>query len=151
MSKFNEATRVQMPAMVHLTRLGYSYFGKINEEMAGIVYDPDTNILTDVFKQQFEHLTPSAKGEFEQTLRAIRQELANDVSYNDIKEKGYSLSAGQYFDIKIDYVDITEEEFNRRMSEYEATLTQQFEESHRLEKEILAQLRSISFNNIDKE
>ena len=73
------------------------------------------------------------------------------VTYDEIKEKGYSLSAGQYFDIKIDYVDITEEEFNRRMSEYEATLTQQFEESHRLEKEILAQLRSISFNNIDKE
>ena len=111
----------------------------------------DANILTDVFKQQFERLNPSARGEFEQTLRAIRQELANDISYNDIKEKGYSLSAGQYFDIKIDYVDITEEEFNRRMSEYEATLTQQFEESHRLEKEILAQLRSISFNNIDKE
>ena len=77
MSKFNEATRVQMPAMVHLTRLGYSYFGKINEDMAGSVYDPDTNILTDVFKQQFEHLNPSAKGEFAQTLRAIRQELAN--------------------------------------------------------------------------
>lgn len=31
MSKFNEATRVQMPAMVHLTRLGYSYFGKIED------------------------------------------------------------------------------------------------------------------------
>lgn len=72
------------------------------------------------------------------------------VSYDEIKEKGYSLSAGQYFDIKIDYVDITEDEFNKRMNEYEATLTQQFEESHRLEKEILAQLRSISFNNIDK-
>lgn len=67
-----------MPAMVHLTRLGYSYFGKINEDMAGSVYDPDTNILTNVFKQQFEHLNPSAKGEFAQTLRAIRQELAND-------------------------------------------------------------------------
>jgi type I restriction enzyme M protein len=73
------------------------------------------------------------------------------VTYDEIKEKGYSLSAGQYFDIKIDYVDITEEEFNKRMSEYEATLTQQFEESHRLEKEILAQLRSLSFNDIDKE
>lgn len=78
MSKFNEATRVQMPAMVHLTRLGYSYFGKINEDMAGNVYDPDTNILIDVFKQQFEFLNPSAKGEFRQTFRAIRQELAND-------------------------------------------------------------------------
>lgn len=78
MSKFNEATRVQMPAMVHLTRLGYSYFGKINEDMAGSVYDPDTNILTDVFKLQFERLNPSAKGEFAQTLRAIRQELTNE-------------------------------------------------------------------------
>lgn len=78
MGKFNEATRVQMPAMVHLTRLGYSYFGKINEDMAGSVYDPDTNILTDVFKLQFERLNPSAKGEFAQTLRAIRQELTNE-------------------------------------------------------------------------
>ena len=30
---FNEATRVQMPAMVHLTRLGYTYFGKITQYM----------------------------------------------------------------------------------------------------------------------
>ena len=78
MSKFNEATRVQMPAMVHLTRLGYGYIGKINEDMAGSVYDPDTNILIDVFKQQFERLNPSAQGEFAQVLRSIRQELTND-------------------------------------------------------------------------
>ena len=78
MSKFNEATRVQMPTMVHLTRLGYGYIGKISEDMAGSVYDPDTNILIDVFKQQFERLNPSAQGEFAQTLRAIRQELTND-------------------------------------------------------------------------
>ena len=78
MNKFNEATRVQMPAMVHLTRIGYSYFGKISEDMAGIDFDSDTNILIKVFKEQFEKLNPSAKGEFNQTLRAIRQELAND-------------------------------------------------------------------------
>ena len=75
---FNEATRVQMPAMVHLTRLGYTYFGKITEDMAGSVYDPDTNILIDVFKRQFEMLNPDYKGEAEQTLRTIRQELDND-------------------------------------------------------------------------
>lgn len=74
------------------------------------------------------------------------------VSYDEIKEKGYSLSAGQYFDIKIDYVDITEEEFNKRMNGYKATLTAQFEESHRLESEILRQLDSINFNtNANKE
>ncbi len=68
------------------------------------------------------------------------------VTYDEIKEKGYSLSAGQYFDIKIDYVDITEEEFNQRMTEYKNTLTQQFEESHRLEAEIMKQLDSLKFN-----
>lgn len=32
MKQFSEATRVQMPAMVHLTRIGYTYFGKLNED-----------------------------------------------------------------------------------------------------------------------
>lgn len=72
------------------------------------------------------------------------------VGYDEIKEKGCSLSAGQYFDIKIDYVDITEEEFNQRMTDYKTTLTQQFAESHRLEAEIMKQLESLKFNNINK-
>lgn len=77
-SMFNEATRVQMPALVHLTKLGYQYYGKISEEMAGAVYEPDTNILIDVFKKQFERLNPERSGEALQTLREIRQELDND-------------------------------------------------------------------------
>ena len=56
MGKFNEATRVQMPAMVHLTRLGYKYWGRIYENEAGTGYDSDTNILLDVFKSQFKKL-----------------------------------------------------------------------------------------------
>ena len=75
-----------------------------------------------------------------------------NVTYDEIKEKGYSLSAGQYFDIKIDYVDITEDEFNKRMNDYKTTLAQQFAESHRLEDEIMKQLGSLSFNrNVGKE
>ena len=72
------------------------------------------------------------------------------VTYDEIKEKGYSLSAGQYFDIKIDYLDITEEEFNKRMTDYKNTLTQQFEESHRLEAEIMKQLENLGFNNVTR-
>ena len=68
------------------------------------------------------------------------------VTYDEIKEKNYSLSAGQYFDIKIDYVDITEEEFNQRMANYKQTLTEQFAESHRLEEEIMAQFEALKFN-----
>lgn len=76
--KFNEATRVQMPALVHLTRLGYTYFGKMTEEMAGVIYDPDTNILREVFKSQFAKLNPMHEGEAEEVMRQIRQELDND-------------------------------------------------------------------------
>lgn len=68
------------------------------------------------------------------------------VSYDEIKEKNYSLSAGQYFDIKIEYEDITEEKFNQRMTNYKTTLAAQFAESHRLEEEIMKQLNSLKFN-----
>lgn len=77
-SNFNEATRVQMPGIVHLTRLGYSYFGKIHEESVGLIYDPDTNILKQVFIEQFKKLNPEHEGEAEQVLKTIRQELDND-------------------------------------------------------------------------
>ncbi len=75
---FNEATRVQMPAIVHLTRLGYTYYGKISEDMAGKLYEPDTNILIGVFTKQFDKLNPQRAGEALQVLREIRQELDND-------------------------------------------------------------------------
>ena len=84
-SLFNEATRVQMPALVHLTRIGYAYFGKLTEDMSGTIYDPDTNILIDVFKQQFDVLNPNHIGEAESMLKTIRQELDND----DIGESFY--------------------------------------------------------------
>ena len=65
------------------------------------------------------------------------------VTAEQIKEKNYSFSAGQYFDIKIEYVDITAEEFEKRIADYTQTLTEQFAESHKLEKEIMQQLQSL--------
>lgn len=78
MKQFSEATRVQMPAMVHLTRLGYKYFGKLSEDMSGIVYDGDTNILLQVFETQFKKLNPGHEGEYIQVLKDIRKELNDD-------------------------------------------------------------------------
>lgn len=77
-AKFNENTRVQLPALVHLTRLGYEYFGKISETDANTVYDPDTNILLSVFEKQFNKLNPNLKGEAKKVLAELRQELNND-------------------------------------------------------------------------
>ena len=68
------------------------------------------------------------------------------VSFEDIAKKKYSFSAGQYFDIKIEYVDITEDEFNQRMVQHKENLRKMFDESHTLEQEIMEQLDKLKFN-----
>lgn len=78
MKQFSEATRVQMPAMVHLTRIGYTYFGKLSEDKNSTVYDGDTNILLPIFEQQFKRLNPKHEGEFLQVLKDIHKELNDD-------------------------------------------------------------------------
>jgi len=67
------------------------------------------------------------------------------VSYDDIKAKNYSLSAGQYFDVKIEYVDITPEEFQARMKGYTDSLDSLFAESQTLETEIKKQLAGLRY------
>ena len=52
-SDFNENTRVQVPAVLHLCRLGYNYIDKIEK------YDSKTNILTGIFLSQLHKLNPS--------------------------------------------------------------------------------------------
>lgn len=67
------------------------------------------------------------------------------VSYADIKAKNYSLSAGQYFDVKIEYVDITPEEFQAKMKGYTQSLDSLFAESKSLESEIKKQLVGLRY------
>ncbi|MGB0871394.1 MAG: HsdM family class I SAM-dependent methyltransferase, partial [Flavobacteriales bacterium] len=69
------------------------------------------------------------------------------VSYDDIKAKNYSLSAGQYFEVKIEYVDITQEEFTTKMNDFESNLDSLFAESKSLEKEIKGNLKSLNYGN----
>ena len=88
--------------------------------------------------------------EIDQIVNTFLEKKAVDdfsvvVSYDDIVAKKYSLSAGQYFDVKIDYVEITQEEFNARMNEFSENLQGFFRESNELQTEILAQLKKVYF------
>lgn len=67
------------------------------------------------------------------------------VEYDEIKAKNYSFSAGQYFDIKIVYTDITNEEFDAKMGTCRQNLTSMFGKSKDLEKEIQEQLAGLSY------
>lgn len=117
----------------------------------------DASKLGETIKENGNQKTKLRTEEIQQIVNTFRnKEVVEDFSvtptFDEIKEKGYSFSAGQYFDIRIDYVDITEDEFNRRMDNFKTTLRQQFNESHRLEEEILKQLDCIGFNeNVGKE
>lgn len=117
----------------------------------------DASKLGETIKENGNQKTKLRTEEIQQIVNTFRnKDVVEDFSvtptFDEIKEKGYSFSAGQYFDIKIDYVDITEDEFNRRMDNFKTTLRQQFNESHRLEEEILKQLDCIGFNeNVGKE
>nr|WP_318717691.1 class I SAM-dependent DNA methyltransferase [uncultured Treponema sp.] len=88
--------------------------------------------------------------EIEKIVKTFRNKDAVEdfsvcVTYDEIKAKGYVLSAGQYFDIKIEYVDITEEEFNAQMKADTEELAKMFAESRSLEDEIQKQLKQLRF------
>lgn len=67
------------------------------------------------------------------------------VDYQEIKDKNYSFSAGQYFDIKIEYTDITPEEFKEKMEGYQKNLSEYFKESGELEEQIFSQLKNLKY------
>ena len=67
------------------------------------------------------------------------------VSYDEIAAKNYSLSAGQYFDVKIEYVDITPEQFAEKMQGFNDNLDSLFGQSRELEVEIKKQLVGLNY------
>ena len=67
------------------------------------------------------------------------------VTYDEIIAKKYSLSAGQYFDVKIEYVELTPEEFAQKMQAYQTQLQEYFDEGAKLQAEIMEQLKKVKY------
>lgn len=78
--------------------------------------------------------------------RAEEDDVSKLVSYDDIEKKNNSFSVGQYFDVKMEYVEITEEEFKEKMHQFEMELTDLFQKSAELDNKILNDLKSLKFN-----
>lgn len=67
------------------------------------------------------------------------------VTYDEIIAKKYSLSAGQYFDVKIEYVELLQDEFVERMQAYQRKLQEYFDEGSKLQEEIMEQLKKVKY------
>ncbi|WP_300369707.1 N-6 DNA methylase, partial [Brachyspira sp.] len=73
------------------------------------------------------------------------KEFSVNKTYDEIKANNYSLSAGQYFDIEIEYVDITEDEFKEKMENYTNILNTLNKEKDNLNSIIINNLRELQY------
>jgi len=99
-------------------------------------------------KNQKTVLTPAEEQQIIDVFNAKEtlEDLSVAVSYDDIEAKNYSLSAGQYFDVKIEYVDITPEQFTEKMQSFTGNLDNLFSQSRELEVEIKKQLTGLKYD-----
>lgn len=144
---------VSMPSNVFATtgtNVSVLFFDRTEKKDDDKVILIDASKLGEEYKEGNNQKRRLRKEEVEKIVKTFRnKETVDDfsvaVTYEQIKEKGYSLSAGQYFDIKIEYVDITEDEFKSQMKADTEELSKMFDESHKLEEEIKAQLSGLEF------
>jgi type I restriction enzyme M protein len=77
--------------------------------------------------------------------RTVEDDFSVIVSFDALKEKGCSFSAGQYFEVKIEHVEITEEDFQNRMDQHITRLCECFERGHKMETAIIANLEELHY------
>ncbi|MCQ2807815.1 type I restriction endonuclease subunit R [Helicobacter pylori] len=78
---YNEITRVQVPALMHLAKLGYDFIPAKNKP----TLDTATNILTDSFTQAFNQLNPNPTKNAKETLAEMKKRL----NYDDLGKSFY--------------------------------------------------------------
>lgn len=78
-SSFSEDARVKIPALVHMTRLGYKY---ISRDEVKCQIDPETNILKDVFIESIRKLNPSIKDDSE--AEKLIKDISLELDYDDL-------------------------------------------------------------------
>lgn len=79
------------------------------------------------------------------TNRKVEDDFSVSVPYDDMTEKGCSFSAGQYFEVKIEHIDITPEEFNANMAARKERLTALFAKGHELETSVMEQMKEVYY------
>ena len=105
--------------LVDASKLGKKV--KDGKNQRTVLSDEDVERIVDVF-----------------TNRKVEDDFSVSVPYGEMAEKkNYSFSAGQYFEVKIEHIDITAEEFNANMAVRKERLTALFAKGHELEKDIL--------------
>lgn len=141
---------VSMPSNIFATtgtNVSIVFLDKNNKEDVVLI---DASNLGETIKEGKNQKTVLTPAEEQKIIDTFNNKEALDdfsvvVKYDEIKQKNYSLSAGQYFEVKIEYVDITAEEFTAKMKGFEENLNKLFAESRTLETEIQNNLKGLRY------
>lgn len=110
----------------------------------------DASKLGDTIKEGKNQRTVLKPAEEQRIITAMNEKKAEEdfsvvITADAVRNKNYSFSAGQYFEVKIEYIDITPKEFADKMKSYQLNLDNLFAESKELEKEIQIQLKGLMY------
>ena len=141
---------VSMPSNIFATtgtNVSIVFIDRENREEVVLI---DASSLGAKVKEGKNQKTVLSTEEEEKIIAAFNDREAVDdfsvvVDYGEITAKNYSLSAGQYFEVKIEYVDLMPEEFSEKMQGFSDNLERLFAESAGLEKEIRKQLAGLKY------
>lgn len=141
---------VSMPSNIFATtgtNVSILFIDDANKE--GVVLVDASNLGTKV-KDGKNQKTLLSDAEEDRIIATFNDKQAVDdfsvvVNYDDITAKNYSLSAGQYFEVKIEYSDLTPAQFAAKMQGFTDNLDTLFKESAGLEQEIRKQLAGLRY------
>jgi type I restriction enzyme M protein len=142
---------ISMPSNIFATtgtNVSILFLDKTNTK--GDIVLMDASKLGETVKEGKNQKTVLTKEEEDTIINTFNEHKAVEdfsvvVSNKQIAEKNYSFSAGQYFDVKIEYTDITPAEFAAKMKSFQSNLDSMFAESRELEKEIQKQLKGLKY------
>ncbi len=141
---------VSMPSNIFATtgtNVSIVFIDRTNREEVVLI---DASGLGEKVKDGKNQKTLLSPEEEERIIAAFNSKEAQEdfsvvVGYDEIMAKNYSLSAGQYFEVKIEYVELTQQEFSEKMQGFSDNLERLFAESAGLEKEIRKQLAGLKY------
>ena len=142
---------VSMPSNIFAntgTNVSILFIDKTNEQDVVLI---DASNLGTVVKDGKNQKTLLSQEEEDLIINTFNNKAAIDdlsivVSYEDIAVKNYSLSAGQYFEVKVEYTDITHDNFSDKVEQFSLRLNNLFSESRNLEKKISGQLKNLKYD-----
>ena len=101
---FNEDSRVKIPAVLHIARLGYTYLSKKDNK-----WDKSNNIFPDIFAKSIEKINPGISSD---QIENLKKEISLDLSNQDLGYQFYNKLVDSSGIKLIDFDNVENNTFN---------------------------------------